>query len=208
MLTLVALGAFHGLNPAMGWLFAVALGLQDRRRATVLRAIPPIALGHLASVGTVVAIVGVARVFVDPVIVRVAGAVALIGFGLYKLRVARAHPRWVGMRVGFVDLTLWSFLMSSAHGAGLMLIPVLTPRAPALAMHASAAHAHVLASAALASGAAALAVHTLAFLGVTVVLALLVYEVFGLGLLRVAWVNLDVLWAGALVVAGLVTLVT
>lgn len=201
MLTLAALGAFHGLNPAMGWLFAVALGLQERRRATVLRAIPPIALGHLASVGIVVALVGAARVLVDPAVVRVAGAVALVGFGLYKLR-TRAHPRWVGMRVGFRDLALWSFLMSSAHGAGLMLIPVLAPRASPAALHA---HGHAAAGLA-AGGGVALAVHTAAFLGVTVLLALLVYEVLGLGLLRVAWVNLDRLWAGALVLAGVVTL--
>ena len=200
MLTLLALGAFHGLNPAMGWLFAVALGLQDRRRLTVLRAIPPIALGHLASVGAVVAVVGAARVFVSPTVVRVVGACALLGFGVWKLRNAQ-HPRWVGMRVGFRDLTVWSFLMSSAHGAGLMLIPVLIG-APLVAHHGM-----VMAPAATVDGLAAVAVHTAAFLSVTVALALLVYEVLGLRLLRVAWVNLDALWAGALVVAGVVTLV-
>ena len=199
MLTLLALGAFHGLNPAMGWLFAVALGLQDKRRLTVLRAIPPIALGHLASVGAVVAVVGAARVLVSPTVVRVVGACALLGFGAWKLRSAR-HPRWVGMRVGFRDLAAWSFLMSSAHGAGLMLIPVLM--GGPLVAHAGM----VMPPAAAAAGASAVAVHTAAFLGVTVALALLVYEVLGLELLRVAWVNLDALWAGALVVAGVVTL--
>ena len=200
MLTLLALGAFHGLNPAMGWLFAVALGLQDRKRLTVLRAIPPIALGHLASVGAVVALVGAARALVSPTVVRVVGACALLGFGVWKLRSAR-HPRWVGMRVGFRDLAVWSFLMSSAHGAGLMLIPVLM--GGPLVAHAGMA----MPPAAATAGATAVAVHTAAFLGVTVALALLVYEVLGLKLLRVAWVNLDALWAGALVVAGVVTLV-
>ena len=206
VLALVALGAFHGLNPAMGWLFAVALGLQDRRRTTVLRAIPPIALGHLASVAIVVALVDAARVLVDPMAVRVAGACALVGFGLYKLLGARTHPRWVGMRVGFADLALWSFLMSSAHGAGLMLIPVLTHRGatPAMPAHPGMAGG---AQAIAVGGALAVAVHTAAFLGVTVAMALLVYQVLGLRLLRVAWVNLDVLWAGALVLAGVVTLV-
>jgi hypothetical protein len=204
MLTLLALGAFHGLNPAMGWLFAVALGLQDKRRLTVLRAIPPIALGHLASVGAVVAVVGAARVLVSPTVVRVVGACALLGVGVWNLRSAQ-HPRWVGMRVGFRDLAVWSFLMSSAHGAGLMLIPVLM--GGPLVAHAGMVMPPATATAAATAGATAVAVHTAAFLGVTVALALLVYEVLGLKLLRVAWVNLDALWAGALVVAGVVTLV-
>jgi len=202
-----ALGAFHGLNPAMGWLFAVALGLQERRRVIVLSALPPIALGHLASVAIVVAIVGIGRILIDPTVVRVIGACALLAFGVYKLGAARMHPRWVGMRVGFGDLTLWSFLMSSAHGAGLMLIPVLMHRAPVTHVAVSPLAGHSDAPGMLVGGLAAVAVHTFSFLAVTALLATLVYEVFGLGLLRVAWVNLDALWAGALVVAGLVTLV-
>jgi hypothetical protein len=200
MWALVALGAFHGLNPAMGWLFAVALGLQERRRTRVLWAMAPLALGHLASVAAVVAVVGAARALVDPMVVRVTGACALLGFGAWKLRRTR-HPRWVGMRVDFGDLALWSFLMSSAHGAGLMLIPVLMH-------HPALAHAGMSMPAAVAvDGVTAVAVHTAAFLAVTAAAALLVYEVLGLELLRVAWVNLDTLWAAALVVAGVVTLI-
>jgi hypothetical protein len=193
VLAYVVMGAFHGLNPAMGWLFAVALGLQTGRRATVLWAIPPITAGHLASVGVIVALVSTARGLVDPSVLRMGGAAAILAFGAWKLRTSRRHPRWVGMRVGAGDLALWSFLMSSAHGAGLMLIPVLLHRSPA-------------AGAGIA-GLAAVAVHTAAFVAVTVVLALLVYEVLGLRLLRIAWVNFDAIWAGALVIAGLVTLV-
>jgi uncharacterized membrane protein len=114
---LAALGAFHGLNPAMGWLFAVALGLQERRRGAVLRAIPPIALGHAAAVAIVLLAVAVAQRVVPPLALRLAGGGALLLFGLYKLVRRGRHPRWVGMRVGFRDLATWSFLMSSAHGA-------------------------------------------------------------------------------------------
>src|SRR5919107_5903176 len=123
-LALALLGAYHGLNPAMGWLFAVALGLQERRRGAVLQALPPIALGHGVAVSLAVLVIGGAPIMVPLDVLRYVCAGVLILFGLYKL-VRRKHPRWVGMRVGFRDLTAWSFLMSSAHGAGLMLVPVL-----------------------------------------------------------------------------------
>src|SRR5919206_1235287 len=124
-LTVAALGAYHGVNPAMGWLFAVALGLQERRRAAVLRSLLPIAIGHEASVALVVGLVYVAQIVAAADVLRAVGAVALVAFGIYKLLKPRSHPRWVGMRVSLRDLVVWSFLMSSAHGAGLMLFPVL-----------------------------------------------------------------------------------
>ena len=123
-ITLAALGAYHGINPSMGWLFAVALGLQERSRSAVFNAFPPIALGHAASVALVVGVVVVSRAIVPIDALKIVGCVALVSFGIYKL-VRSSHPRWVGMRVGFRDLTAWSFLMASAHGAGLMLVPIL-----------------------------------------------------------------------------------
>src|SRR5438046_9950451 len=125
-LTLFGLGAFHGINPAMGWLFAVALGLQEQKRAAVLRALPPIALGHALSIGIIIAVVLLARVAVPYRTLKIAAAAILFCFGLYRLLRSR-HPNWVGMRVGFTDLTLWSFIMASAHGAGLMLVPFFLP---------------------------------------------------------------------------------
>src|SRR5216117_2862708 len=121
-LLLFGLGAFHGINPGMGWLFAVALGLQEQTRAAVLRALPPIALGHALSVGSIVGVVLVARVGLPHAFLKFGAATILFAFGLYRLLRSR-HPKWVGMRVGFGDLTLWSFIMASAHGAGLMLVP-------------------------------------------------------------------------------------
>jgi len=122
-MALLGLGAFHGINPGMGWLFAVALGLQEQRRSAVWNALPPIAVGHALSVGLVVALVALIHASIPYWVLRWIAAAVLIGFGVYRLVRAR-HPRWVGMRVGFRDLTLWSFLMASAHGAGLMLVPV------------------------------------------------------------------------------------
>ena len=211
-LALAGLGAYHGLNPAMGWLFAVALGLQERRLGAVLRAFPPIALGHVLAVSAAVLVVGVAQIVVPLDALRYACAGVLILFGVYKL-VRRKHPRWVGMRVGFRDLTAWSFLMASAHGAGLMLVPVLlklsSPADPMQGMdgHAEhAAHAAGPAEPAILADLAAVGLHTLAMFVVMGLVAIVVYEKFDVMILKSAWFNVDLLWAVALVAAGVITL--
>ncbi|MEU8157333.1 hypothetical protein AB0B94_27050 [Micromonospora sp. NPDC048986] len=200
--TLAALGAFHGLNPAMGWLFAVARGLQERNRLALLRALPPIAAGHLASVAIVAALVAATRSVTASTTLAVVGGVLLVAFGLWRL-LSERHFRWAGMRLSAAQLAGWSFLMSSAHGAGLMLLPVL------VAEPVSGGHSGHLAAAPVGalSGLAAAGVHTVAMLGVALAVALLVYQVFGVGVLRRAWFNVDRLWAGVLVAAGLVTLI-
>src|SRR5690606_38205154 len=129
------LGAFHGLNPAMGWLFAVARGLQERSRSRLLASLPAIAAGHLAAVALVAVVVGVTGSLVTGTVLAVAGGVVLVGFGLWRL-LSQRHFRWVGMRLSLPQLAAWSFLMSSAHGAGLMLIPVFTHVGHAAAGHA------------------------------------------------------------------------
>ena len=209
-LTLAVLGAYHGLNPAMGWLFAVALGLQEQRRGAVLQALPPIALGHAIAVLLAVLVVGVAQIVVPFDVLRYGCAGVLIVFGLYKL-VRRRHPRWIGMRVGFRDLTAWSFLMAGAHGAGLMLIPVLLSLSftePMQGAHdhgASTDHASMTSSATLLADVAAVGLHTLAMFAVMGAIAVVVYEKLGVMILKRTWFNLDLLWAGALVGAGVIT---
>jgi hypothetical protein len=197
------LGAYHGINPAMGWLFAVALGLQERRRSAVLRALPAIAVGHEVSIALVVALVSGLQLIADPTGLRLLAAAALLLFGLFKLVRPRAHPRWVGMRVTGRDLVLWSFLMSSAHGAGLMLVPLLLG-------HSHAGHEHALPAigATVAGDALAVFAHTAAMLAAMAAVALVVYETVGLTVLRRAWLNLDLLWALAVMTAGAVTLFT
>ncbi|MEU1588159.1 hypothetical protein [Micromonospora sp. NPDC005710] len=200
--TLAALGAFHGLNPAMGWLFAVARGLQERSRPALLRALPPIAAGHLASVAIVAALVAATRSVTASSALAVVGGVLLVAFGLWRL-LSERHFRWAGMRLSAAQLAAWSFLMSSAHGAGLMLVPVL------VAQPVPGGHAGHLAAAPVGalSGLVAAGVHTVAMLGVALAVAMLVYQVLGVGVLRRAWFNVDRLWAGVLVAAGLVTLI-
>ena len=201
LIALVALGAFHGLNPGMGWLFAVARGLQERSRALVLQALPAIAAGHAASVFAVAVVVTLTGSVLTSRVVSIGGGVVLVGFGLWRLLSTR-HFRWVGMRLTLWQLAGWSFLMSSAHGAGLMLLPVLT--------HGSVtgSHAHGMTGGAGDAVSAAIfvtLVHTMAMLAVAGVIAVLVYEVVGLTILRRAWFNLDRLWAAALIAAGATT---
>jgi hypothetical protein len=196
-LALGLLGVYHGLNPGMGWLFAVALGLLRRSRSAVLGALVPIAIGHELSVGAVVALVAATQALALPD-VRPIGAVALVLFGLYKLRKPLSHPRWVGMQVSRRDLVIWSFLMSSAHGAGLMLFPVLLGLP--LAAHAEDPLPTGL------QDLLAVCLHTAAMLATMGAVALLVYDRLGVSVLRRAWVNLDAIWAVAVIVAGLATL--
>jgi hypothetical protein len=205
-LAVFGLGMFHGVNPAMGWLFAVALGLQEQRRAAVLRALPPIALGHALSIAIIIAAVLLARVAVPHRTLKIAAAAILFGFGLYRLLRSR-HPNWVGMRVGFSDLTLWSFVMASAHGAGLMLVPFFLPLSAAGESHHHDAHQmHALAFANFNAPSlliAAVVIHTLGYLLTTALVAIVVYEKLGLAILRRAWFNIDLIWTLALMITGL-----
>jgi hypothetical protein len=205
-LVLGLLGAYHGLNPAMGWLFAVSLGMQERSRAAVLRALPPIALGHEASVVLVVGLVAVLDVVADPSVLHVGASATLIAFGLFRFAKPRWHPRWTTMRVNRRELTLWSFLMSSAHGAGLMVAPVLLGAGAA----AQAQPHDPLEATSLPLHEALLAtvLHVSAMVTVMAVISVVVYEKLGVAVLRRVWVNSDHLWAGAFVMAGVVTLFT
>lgn len=216
-IAIAALGGYHGLDPSMGWLFAVALGLQERRRAAVLAALLPIALGHLISIATVVVLIGWVRLAAASPLLRPLGAAVLILFGVFRYLRPRAHPRWVAMRVRWYELALWSFLMASAHGAGLMLFPILMDMpggAPAHermlhGMHGHLVHGSMAAMSRLsfAQDVGVVLLHTAAMLLVMGTIAIVVYDRVGLAFLRSAWINLDAVWAGALVAAGLLSLV-
>lgn len=203
---MVFLGAYHGINPGMGWLFAVALGMQRGSARGVWGALPPIALGHAAAVGVVLLSVGLAQIVIPMDTLRVLVASMLTMLGLYRLWRHR-HPRYGGMQVGFRDLTVWSFLMASAHGAGFMVVPFVMSSTPMLAATGHE-HMHHMAAATngAAAGAMAVAIHTLSYLIAMTVAAWVVYRKLGLSLLRKAWLNVDWVWAGALVLTGLIVL--
>ena len=272
--TLALLGAYHGVNPGMGWLFAVSLGLQERSRKAVIRAFAPIAAGHFLSIAAVVAVVAALQTSVNASVLRYCGAAALVVFGVYKLVAPMSHPRWVGMRVGARQLALWSFLMATAHGAGLMVVPVVLkmnprpavveaastssaqnalpndpttqrpnapttqrpnnpttqrpnnpttqppndpstqrpnhpttqpPNDPLPACHVQVAHMAGKSGPGVAGAMAGVGLHTLAMFVTMGLIALLVYDRIGLRILRTAWYNLDLVWAAALIAAGVLT---
>ena len=200
---LMALGAFHGINPGMGWLFAVALGMQEGRRGAVLRALVPLGAGHALAVAVAVG-AAMAIGFAIPIAwLRWPIAGVLVSLGVLRFFRHR-HPRWGGMRVSMGGLTVWSFLMATAHGAGLMVMPVFM----GMSMSTAGEHAHHVHVARMSTGAALFAtgLHAASYLAVTAFLAVLVFEKLGVGILRRAWINLDVIWSTALVATGTLTL--
>lgn len=223
-ISLAFLGAFHGLNPAMGWLFAVSLGFQERRLGAVVKALGPITLGHVLSIAMIALPFGLLGLLIpqDPLLVIM--GLVLLCFAGYKIATRFRHPRWVGMRLRPHELALWSFLMATAHGAGLMIVPVLAgmrgegvPSALAGAEHAGhmanmPGMEHTVTSQASAGGEAfgsavvAVTLHSAAMLAMTGLIAVVVFRKVGIEVLRRAWINLDLIWVGAFVVTGAITL--
>lgn len=208
---LALLGAYHGLNPAMGWLFALALGLQEKRRSAVVGALLPIAAGHAAAIAVVILIIRSVQHFIPMSVLKWSVAAILFALGAYRMLRA-SHPRGSGMRVGGKDLLVWSCLMASAHGAGLMLMPVLLSQ-PMLGMEQTMLGTAVAVPQSLHASVILLAVlvHTSSMLCVAGILALLFFESYenlGLRLLQRAWFNFDLLWAIALLVAGCAALLS
>jgi uncharacterized membrane protein len=200
-LTIAGLGAFHGLNPAMGWLFAVALGLHRKNRAIIYQAMPPIALGHALSVAIIVSAVVMAGFMVSERVVLIASGLLLIGWAIYHTVYGHRHRVRVGMKTGLAGLTFWSFLMATAHGAALMLLPVLIP----LCLSSSALR-DITPEASFTTMLTAVGIHTAAMLMVTGAIAILVYEWIGVAILRSAWINLDLIWVLALAATGAILL--
>ncbi|KQY79053.1 hypothetical protein ASD52_04355 [Ensifer sp. Root142] len=202
-LSLAGLGAFHGLNPAMGWLFAVALGLHRQSRRTVWLSLFPIAIGHAISIATVLVVVIVFGAALDLDSFRLAAASLILGLAAYGAVYGHRQRVRVGMRTGMAGLAFWSFLMATSHGAGLMLVPAvlslcLADRSGDLAMPMVSSLPVAL---------AALAVHSGAMLAVIAAVALAVFEWLGLAALRSAWINFDRLWTLALGATGIALLV-
>ncbi len=204
-LALALLGAYHGLNPAMGWLFALALGLQEKRRSAVIAALLPITIGHAAAIGLALLILSLAERVLPTHILKWPVAAIIFALGVYRLFRA-GHPRNAGMRVGGRDLFFWSFLMASAHGAGLMLMPLLLGNRMPFMHHAMDASTRGgVSEMSVTVALLAVVVHTMAMLTIAAILALLCFELYdkyGLTVLRRAWLNFDFLWALALLIAA------
>jgi hypothetical protein len=201
-LAVAGLGLFHGLNPAMGWLFAVALGLNRHSERIVWLSLLPIGLGHALAVAIILVVVLALGLIVEPVLLRPFAAALLFSWAGWHALYGRRHKVRFGMQVGLAGLLLWSFLMANAHGAGLMLVPVLIP----LCLAAAPAHALTLGSS-LPVGLAVLGLHTAAMLATIGIVSIVVYKWIGVAFLRRGWINLDLVWTMALVACGILLLV-
>ena len=190
-LALIALGVFHGVNPAMGWLFAVALGLHRQNRKIVLMSWAPIALGHATAVAAIVFAVLALGLAVNHATLSRLAAALLLGWALWHAVRGHRQRLRIGMQTGLAGLALWSFLMSSAHGAGLMLVPVMLP------LCASRSTAHPIPIAV-----AAIGVHTAVLLATIAVVSVIVYDWVGLAFLRAGWINFDLIWVATLACCG------
>jgi len=200
-LALAALGLYHGINPAMGWLFAVALGLHRKSQRIVLLSLVPIVVGHAAAVAAVLAGVLILGLVADRIVLTRIAAAVLIGWAAWHALYGHRQRPLVGMQTGLIGLAFWSFLMASAHGAGLMLVPALLPLC---AM--SASQSQLSADPPLPLALAALGVHTAAMLVAIAVISVTVYNWVDVGFLRRGWINLDFIWVGALLACGVALL--
>jgi hypothetical protein len=200
-LAVAAFGVYHGLNPAMGWLFAVALGLHRKSRTVVVVSLAPILVGHALAIGIVLYLAVALGVFIDERSLSRAAGLLLICWAAWHILYGHRHRVRVGMQTGFVGLGFWSLLMATAHGAGLMLLPVALP------LCLGGPESELTASGSLVVGLAVIGVHTGAMLLVIAAIAILVYEWVGLAFLRRGWINLDLLWSVALAASGIYMLI-
>ena len=198
-LVLAGLGAFHGLNPAMGWLFAVALGMHRKSGRVVWLSLVPIAVGHAVSIALVITLVVALGFIIDRRLLELISGIALVGWAIYHALYGHRHRVRVGMQVGMIGLGIWSFLMATAHGAGLMLVPVVIP----LCISGSPTPT-LTGTTSLLISLTAVGVHTGAMIAVTAAVAGLVYEWIGLAFLRRGWINVDLIWTVALIATGLI----
>lgn len=200
------LGVWHGVNPGMGWLFAVALGLQHQDGRAVWRALPPLASGHAVAIAAVLLVAASLEVVIPLSALRWVVGVMLVGFGVLKL-VSPRHPRYGGMQVSRGQLTLWSALMAAAHGAGLMVVPFVLGQGAHRA--SGGEHADHLAAVVTGPGAeaaiTATALHSAGYLVASGLLAFLVYHYLGVSIIKRWWVNIDRIWAVTLIATGVMT---
>jgi hypothetical protein len=176
-LAVAGIGALHGLNPANGWMWAAAWGLRSRDRRQALRALLPIAVGHVGSIGLVAAAVALGVAVDRRLLQTLAGALFVVA-ALLHLSGRTAHR--VRAPAGQAGLALWSFMMASAHGAGLMLVPALVPLCSGDTLAGPAAGA----AGALGLALAAVGVHSAAMLAVTGLVATGVATAWQRGLRR------------------------
>jgi hypothetical protein len=194
-------GIYHGINPGMGWPLAVSAGLMGKGRRDLLAALASLAAGHfLAMVGILLPFAAMIALVAWQREIRIGAGLLVVAVGIYLL-VNRRHPRFLA-RIRPAQLVLWSFAVATAHGAGLMLVPIYLGLCRAQDLDAGHQAAAALIGGNLLTGIAVSVVHTLAMIVSGGLIALAVHEWLGPEFISRSWFNLEVVWAFSLILVG------
>ena len=136
--------------------------------------------------------------------IRIGASVAVIAFGVFRL-INRRHPRALA-RIRPTQLVLWSFAIATAHGAGLMLLPIYLGLCSTEEIASSHQASSILMARNSATAVLVSLVHTLSMVTAGGVIALLVHNWLGLKFLSRSWFNLDFVWAMSLILVGAIGL--
>jgi hypothetical protein len=206
-LAVVASGVYHGINPGMGWPLAVSAGLMGRSRKDLGIALVPLAAGHILAMLVILLPFALVSALLDwQHEIRAGASVTVIAFGIFRL-INRRHPRAL-VRIKPTHLALWSFAIATAHGAGLMLLPIYFGLCSVDRLDATHQATSILMAQSLATALLVSVIHALAMVTAGGLIALLVYDWLGLRFLSLSWFNLDLVWAVSLILIGGVGLIT
>jgi len=199
-------GAYHGINPAMGWPLAVSAGLLERSSRALWAALGSLAFGHLLSMLAAILPFALLATLLDwQRQIQVAASLLLMGFGGFLL-IRPRHPRALA-RIPPSQLMLWSFAVAVAHGAGLMLVPIYLGLCRSSDMDNGHRAASVLINSSFDVALLVCLVHTLVLFVTAGVAAWLVYRYLGLKFISRSWFNLDAIWAMSLTSIGVLSLI-
>jgi hypothetical protein len=200
-LAVIASGLYHGVNPGMGWPLVVSAGLMGRSRKDLAAALPPLAAGHILATLVILLPFALASALLQwQHEVRIVASVMVIAFGIFRL-ISRRHPRAL-VRIKPTQLALWSFAIATAHGAGLMLLPIYFGICSIDRPNAAHQAASILMTQNLSMALLVSVAHALAMVAAGGLIALLVYAWLGLKFLSLVWFNLDLTWAISLILIG------
>ena len=199
-------GIYHGVNPGMGWPLAVSAALFERKKSAMIKASAMLATGHFLAMIVILLPFSMMYFLVNNEReIRMGAGVLVIAMGIYLL-INRRHPKILA-RIHPAKLGLWSFLAATAHGAGLMLVPIYLGICGLLVLGESVsgtghAAAQVLMSNNIVTAFLVAATHTFAMTFAGAAIAIFVYNWFGLKFISKSWFNLDSIWAFSLITVG------
>jgi hypothetical protein len=206
-LSVVTSGLYHGVNPGMGWPLAVSAGLMGRGRRDLVAAQAPLATGHLVSMLVILLPFALMTALLDwQREIRMCASIVVIAFGAFRLA-NRRHPRALA-RIRPTQLALWAFAIATAHGAGLMLLPIYLGLCSTGELNTAHQASSILMGRNLTTAVLVSLTHTVAMVTAGGVIAVFVHDWFGLKFLSKSWFNLDFVWAISLILIGAIGVLT